>query len=189
MAVVWGLFGDSPKIVRVLLSTPEVSAKDRVSKLYPHSETSSCAEIDGVATAIEAFLKGDDIQFSLDAVQMSICSSFQQSVLRLEHQIPRGCVSTYQLIAGYLGNQKGARAVGNALAHNPFPIIIPCHRAVRSDRLLGGFQGGLTMKRALLIREGISFDDAGRVLAPGFYYDKKTLNTGFTLDLETVADI
>lgn len=172
VAIVWGLFRDSPRIVRVLLSGPNVSAKDRVSKLYPDSEMASCAEIDGVATAIEAFLEGDNILFSLEAVQMSICSAFQQSVLRAEYQIPRGCVSTYQLIAGYLGNQNGARAVGNTLAHNPFPIIIPCHRAIRSDRLLGGFQGGLNMKRALLIREGISFDDDGRVLASRFYYDR-----------------
>lgn len=172
IAVVWGLFDDSPKIVRVVLSTPEVSAKDRVSKLYPDSEISSCAEINGVAKAIEAFLEGDDIHFSLDVVQMSICSSFQQSVLRAEHQIPRGCVSTYQLIAFHLGNPNRARAVGNALAHNPFPIIIPCHRAIRSDRSLGGFQGGLNMKRALLSKEGISFDDAGRILAPRFYYDR-----------------
>jgi methylated-DNA-[protein]-cysteine S-methyltransferase len=170
LAVVWGLFSDAPKIVRVLLSVPEVSAKDRVAKLYPDAEESSCAEIDGVARSIEAFLAGDNVQFSLDAAMISLCTAFQQSVLKAEHQIPRGWVSTYQMIAGHLGNQNKARAVGNALAHNPFPIIIPCHRAIRSDRSLGGFQGGLNMKRTLLIREGFSFDDAGRVLASRFYY-------------------
>jgi methylated-DNA-[protein]-cysteine S-methyltransferase len=176
IAVVWGLFDDSPKIVRVVLSTPEVSAKDRVSQLYPECEISSCADINGVAKAIEGFLEGDNIRFSLDVAQLSICSSFQQSVLKAEHQIPRGCVSTYQLIALYLGNPNGARAVGNALAHNPFPIIIPCHRAIRSDCSLGGFQGGLNMKRTLLSKEGISFDDAGRVLAPRLYYDREKNN-------------
>jgi methylated-DNA-[protein]-cysteine S-methyltransferase len=50
--------------------------------------------------------------------------------------------------------------VGNALATNPFPIIIPCHRAIRSDGSLGGFQGATAMKRALLEREGIVFDAA-----------------------------
>jgi alkylated DNA nucleotide flippase Atl1 len=49
-------------------------------------------------------------------------------------------------------------AVGHALAANPFPIIIPCHRAIRSDGSLGGYQGGLAMKRSLLEREGIRFD-------------------------------
>lgn len=139
----WSFFGDFPKIVRVLLSTPEVSAKVRVSKLYPDSEASSCTEINAVATAIGTFLEGDNVQFSLDVVDLSLCSPFQQSVLCAEHRIPRGSVSTYQLIASHLGKRNGARAVGNALANNPFPIIVPCHRAIRSDRSLGGFQGGL----------------------------------------------
>jgi len=60
--------------------------------------------------------------------------------------------------------------VGNALATNPFPLIVPCHRAVRSDGSLGGFQGGPAMKRALLEREGIAFDRAGRAAVPRFHY-------------------
>ncbi|HUV77781.1 MAG TPA: MGMT family protein [Desulfobacterales bacterium] len=61
-------------------------------------------------------------------------------------------------------------AVGTALAKNPFPIIIPCHRAVRSDGTLGGYQGGLEMKRALLEMEGVCFDTLDRVLTKGFFY-------------------
>jgi methylated-DNA-[protein]-cysteine S-methyltransferase len=53
-----------------------------------------------------------------------------------------------------LGKPGGARAVGGALVHNPFPIIVPCHRAVRSNGQLGGFQGGQKMKRALLEFKG-----------------------------------
>jgi methylated-DNA-[protein]-cysteine S-methyltransferase len=79
-------------------------------------------------------------------------------------------VSTYQRIARYLGNAKGGRAVGSALANNPFPIIIPCHRAIRSDRTLGGYQGGLEMKRTLLEMEGIDFDDTGRIATEDFFY-------------------
>jgi methylated-DNA-[protein]-cysteine S-methyltransferase len=56
------------------------------------------------------------------------------------------------------------------LARNPFPIIIPCHRAIRSDGRLGGFQGGPAMKRALLELEGVEISAAGRVLAERFYY-------------------
>jgi len=52
---------------------------------------------------------------------------------------------------------------------NPFPIIVPCHRAVRSDLTLGGFQGGLSMKRALLEAEGIGFDSSGRVAVDSFF--------------------
>ena len=72
----------------------------------------------------------------------------------------------------YLGKSNGARAVGNALANNPFPLIVPCHRAIRSDRHLGGYQGGLEMKRALLETEGIAFDKAGRVKCPLFHYKR-----------------
>jgi len=69
-----------------------------------------------------------------------------------------------------LSSPNAARAVGNALANNPFPIIIPCHRAIRSDRSLGGYQGGLEMKRTLLGMEGIEFDDSGRAVTDNFFY-------------------
>jgi methylated-DNA-[protein]-cysteine S-methyltransferase len=87
-----------------------------------------------------------------------------------EREIPRGWVSTYGRIATHLGVPGGARAVGGALARNPFPIIIPCHRAIRSDGSLGGFQGGPDMKRALLEFEGVGFSSTGRVAAERFYY-------------------
>jgi len=83
------------------------------------------------------------------------CSKFQQKVLRAVYAIPRGKVSTYQLIAKQIGQPKAARAVGRALASNPFLLIIPCHRVIRSDGALGGYQGGLKMKRALLKKEGV----------------------------------
>jgi len=65
---------------------------------------------------------------------------------------------------------KGARVVGNALARNPFPIIIPCHRAIKTNGELGGFQGGLDMKRALLELEGIEVSDKGKVITDRIYY-------------------
>jgi methylated-DNA-[protein]-cysteine S-methyltransferase len=173
VGVIWSSFDGSPKIIRILLSTAELSAEDHVLKLYPDSQVSSCAEIDAIAIAIKAFLEGEDILFSLDVADLSSCPAFQQSVLRAEHRIPRGSVSTYQLIAAHLGKKNGARAVGNALATNPFPIIVPCHRAIRSDRHPGGYQGGLNMKLALLKKEGITFDDAGRVVCTRFFYEKK----------------
>ena len=171
VAVIWSKVDDGPKVVRVLLSKPEKLAEYQICRLYPNSQTSSCTEIDAVGTAISAFLEGEDISFSLDIVDFKLCSEFQQSVLRAEHQIPRGAVSTYKLIAAHLDKQNGARAVGNALANNPFPLIVPCHRAIRSDRHLGGYQGGLQMKFALLKNEGIVFDDAGRVVCTRLHYD------------------
>ena len=172
VGVIWTGLNDNPKIIRILLSKPGLSAEDQVPKLYPNSQVSSCSEIDDVATAIKRLLEGEEIEFSLDVVNLSLCTEFQKVVLRAEHRIPRGSISTYQLIAGYLGKRNGARAVGNALANNPFPLIVPCHRAIRSDRHLGGYQGGLEMKRALLEKEGIPFDDTGRVAYTQFHYER-----------------
>ena len=115
-------------------------------------------------------ISGFGVRFSLDIARFDLCSKFQQKVLCAEHRITRGRISTYQRIANHLGMVRGARAVGTALATNPFPIIIPCHRAIRSDGTLGGYQGGLQMKRALLEMEGIPFDSSGRVITEELFY-------------------
>ena len=173
VCVIWSVSDISPRIVRVLISKPGLSAEDQASELYPNSKTSSCAEIDAAAAAINAHLEGEDVVFSLNIVDFTLCSTFQQSVLRATYSIPRGSVSTYQRIAASLGIPKGARAVGNALANNPFPLIVPCHRVIRSDRHIGGYGGGTEMKRALLERERIIFDQARQVICPRFHYGRK----------------
>lgn len=171
VAVLWSVYRGEPKIYRILLSKPGTSAKQAMKKFFPNSLASSCPEINALASQIEAFLNGEDIQFPLAMVRLDLCSAFQQKVLRAEYAIPRGRVSTYNLIAKHLGNPNGARAVGMALATNPFPIVIPCHRAIRSDGALGGYQGGLKMKRTLLEMEGIAFHDAGHVATRRFFYE------------------
>jgi len=163
VAVLWSPYGNEPKICRILLSTPEIPAGDAVKKIFPRSESLSCREIGDTMDQIESFLSGEDILFSLHGLCLDRCSSFQRSVLLADYAIPRGRVSTYQRMAKHLGNPKGARAVGTALAKNPFPLIIPCHRAVRADLSPGGFQGGAGMKMALLAMEGIILDGNGRI--------------------------
>ncbi|MEW6586617.1 MAG: methylated-DNA--[protein]-cysteine S-methyltransferase [Nitrospirota bacterium] len=170
VAILWSVHRGQPKILRILLSKSGLSARHAVKSLFPDSVSSSCAEIDVIAARIADFLSGKDIRFSLDVARLDLCSAFQQEVLRAEHGIPRGRVSTYQRIAGHLGNARGARAVGTALAHNPFPIIVPCHRAIRSDGTLGGFQGGIEMKRALLEMEGVSVNGLNRVASARMFY-------------------
>jgi len=170
--ILWNRKEDHPKIVRILLPKLGFSSEGNLSTLYPNLPYASCRKIDEVAQKIKSFLEGEEIKFSLDIIDLSICSEFQQQVLRAECQIPRGRVSTYGLIAEYLEESRGARAVGNALANNPFPIIIPCHRAIRSDRHLGGYQGGTAMKKVLLEKEGLVFDDVGRIVCSHFYYER-----------------
>ncbi|MBN1267714.1 MAG: methylated-DNA--[protein]-cysteine S-methyltransferase [Anaerolineales bacterium] len=126
--------------------------------------------IETLAEQIRRKISGERITFDLSLLDWTFCGVFQQRVLQAEHAIPHGRVSTYGRIAAYIGSQRGGRAVGSMLAANPFPLLIPCHRAVRSSGELGGFQGGLPMKRALLEMEGVSFLPDGRVnLASVFY--------------------
>jgi methylated-DNA-[protein]-cysteine S-methyltransferase len=170
VAVLWKATEDGPRIVRVLLSTSGDSAVERAARQYPAAFESSCEEIDSITSRIRRLLAGEPVDFRLDAADLSICGTFQQRVLRAEHAIPRGRVSTYRLIAAHLGTPKAARAVGNALATNPFPLIVPCHRAIRSGGSLGGYQGGQDMKRSLLCNEGIAFDASGRAQVSDFHY-------------------
>ena len=83
---------------------------------------------------------------------------FARAVLESTALIPYGQVRSYADVARAAGSARAVRAAGNALAQNPFPIIIPCHRVVKSGGLLGGFGGGIAMKRKLLTLEGFAFD-------------------------------
>ena len=82
-------------------------------------------------------------------------SVFEEKVWSQIKKIPRGKTVTYSEIARRIGMPKAARAVGNAVGKNPFPVVVPCHRVVRSDGKLGGYSGpgGIRRKRELLRRE------------------------------------
>ena len=170
--VIWSISNKLPRIAHILLSRPGLSAEDQACELYPNSKISSCKEIDEIASSIRASLEGNDIKFSLNVVDLSQCTKFQQSVLRAQHAIPLGSVSTYGLIAAHVGAPGGARAVGNVMAGNPFPLIVPCHRTILSNFRLGGFQSGNEMKRTLLKKEGVKFDRKGKVICKRLHYDK-----------------
>ena len=76
VGVIWTGLNDNPKIVRILLSKPGLSAEDQVSELYTNLQASSCAEIDDVATAIKGLLEGEEIKFSLDVADLSLYTEF-----------------------------------------------------------------------------------------------------------------
>jgi O-6-methylguanine DNA methyltransferase len=82
-------------------------------------------------------------------------TEFQRKVWQETMKIPYGNTSTYLKLAVQLGDRSVARAVGKALGANPLPLIIPCHRIIASDGSLGGYSGGIQVKRALLKLEGI----------------------------------
>ncbi len=87
-------------------------------------------------------------------VDLTELGEFQRAVLDAASGLDFGETVTYTEIARRIGRPKASRAVGNALGRNPVPIIVPCHRVVRTDGTLGGYTGGLRYKRTLLDIEG-----------------------------------
>ena len=99
------------------------------------------------------YLAGDRETFDIP-IDCSNGTPFQRRVWRVLQRIPYGKLRSYQWIATRVGGRHYARAVGSAVGANPLPIVIPCHRIVGQDASLGGFSGGLPMKRKLLTLEG-----------------------------------
>ena len=170
LSIVWKETENDPKILRIFLSNETYSSEKLVKRNFVNAHSGSCQLIENIRKKIQNFLIGELIKFKLNNIALEVCSTFQKRVLLAEYKIPRGWVSTYGRIARLLGIPAGARAVGRALSTNPFPIIIPCHRAIKSNRELGGFQGGLKMKRALLEFEGIKFTQTNIVVMDNIYY-------------------
>jgi methylated-DNA-[protein]-cysteine S-methyltransferase len=169
LRIVWRETSEGAKVRRLLLPGEGIPAEEVMLTTRAGTGPLSNKAIQGVAEQIRSLLKGNAVDFQLDLIDLEGCSEFQRRVLLAEYKIPRGWVSTYGRIARSLGAPNAARAVGTALSRNPFPIIIPCHRAIRSNGELGGFQGGLNMKRALLELEGLEFSTTGKVLTSRFF--------------------
>ncbi len=93
------------------------------------------------------------------SIENSNLTAFQKKVLQLTKKIPEGKVATYGLLAKILGDINLSRAVGNALNKNPFPIIVPCHRVVKSNGYIGGFAKGIDEKVKLLKAENIKVNE------------------------------
>ena len=87
-------------------------------------------------------------------------TKFQIKVSKFLKTIPKGTVTTYSKVAESIGYPKAVRAVANAIGNNPNPIIIPCHRVVRSDGTIGGYSGigGINKKKSLLRKENIKLN-------------------------------
>jgi O-6-methylguanine DNA methyltransferase len=90
-------------------------------------------------------------------------SEFEQAVLRKALEIPRGEVRPYSWIAREIGHPKAVRAVGTALSKNPIPLLIPCHRVIRSDGHMGNYALGKKAKRILLAAEGIDIQGKEKI--------------------------
>ncbi len=106
-----------------------------------------------VAGELEGYFDGRRRAFTL-TLDRRLVRGFQAAVLAATEAIPYGTVRTYQEVAAAAGRPRASRAAGNALGANPLPIVIPCHRVVRTGGGLGGYAGGLERKTRLLAVEG-----------------------------------
>jgi methylated-DNA-[protein]-cysteine S-methyltransferase len=108
--------------------------------------------LDPVRRELDRYFAGKlrDFEVPLD---WSLSGDFARKVLRRTARIPYGSVASYGDVAVGVGTPRGARAVGNALGSNPIPVVVPCHRVVRTGGAIGGYGGGLPRKRWLLALE------------------------------------
>lgn len=114
------------------------------------------AQIDAAIAAIQALIAGEKRDLGGIALDMSRVGAFERRVYEVARAIPQGKTLTYGEVAERLGDKGLARAVGQALGRNPFPIVVPCHRVLAASGKTGGFSapGGVATKLRLLEIEG-----------------------------------
>ena len=111
------------------------------------------ARLDDVRRELDEFFAGSRRGFDVP-IDWALTTGFTQRVLQATWAIPFGAVATYRDVATEAGSPKAVRAAGNALSSNPIPIVVPCHRVLRTGGGLGGYTGGVDKKETLLRLEG-----------------------------------
>jgi methylated-DNA-[protein]-cysteine S-methyltransferase len=111
------------------------------------------ARLDEARRELDLYFEGKLHRFDLP-LDWRLSGGFRQRVLRAIARIPYGETRSYTEMATKAGNERAVRAAGTACGSNPIPLVIPCHRVLRSGGALGGYGGGLPMKEALLRLEG-----------------------------------
>ncbi|MFW6137858.1 MAG: methylated-DNA--[protein]-cysteine S-methyltransferase [Spirochaetota bacterium] len=151
-----GIVSFQERIILLDILHPRNEFINLVKTKYPES-TENYGMFKQAVQQIKGYMDGNITAFSLPCSLTG--TAFQKEVLRKTADIPYGRVSTYRQIAHSMGNPGALRAVGGALARNPLPLIIPCHRVIRSNGSPGGFGGGMgkgvDIKLKLLSLEGI----------------------------------
>lgn len=110
--------------------------------------------VDNARRQLDEYFEGRRQEFDVALDWTLMRRGFAERVLRATARIPYGRVSTYREVADEAGNRAATRAAGNALGSNPIPVIVPCHRVLRTGGGLGGYGGGLPTKEFLLRLEG-----------------------------------
>ena len=147
------------KIEEIILSNTQKTSNEIANDKYPNAKLKKAPKkLKRIIKELNKYFNEKEAHFSLDYLNLDKLTDFQRKVLIAEFNTKKGTVNSYGQLAKSINNPKAYRAVGSALSKNPFPIIIPCHRTVKSDRTIGGFGGvksGLESKKTLLELEGI----------------------------------
>ncbi len=170
MGAVWyaAAIGDE-KVFATAFSTTERGVLQELLESLPYNIPFQMAEKSSPFSAellktLKAIFDGKDVSLHFE-VAMDHMPSYTRRVLKCTSMIPVGYLTTYGAIAKAVGGSP--RAVGNAMAYNPFPLLIPCHRVVRADFSVGGYGAGEKIKRELLQREDRGYEEDGRVKING----------------------
>ena len=160
ITIIWK---DEPKFIieEIFISTPSEKSSAKSFEKYEQNEIlkeKKCRELDDFLVELDNYFNERDYKFSLKYLNLDKLTPFQRKVLIEEFNTEKGTVNSYKHLAKKIDSPKSYRAVGNALSKNPYPIVIPCHRTVKSDRTLGGYAGmkeGIETKKTLLEIEGL----------------------------------
>jgi methylated-DNA-[protein]-cysteine S-methyltransferase len=149
------LLATTPRgLVRVAFPEEDAdSVLERLARRISPRIVETPAPLDPVRRELEEYFAGTRRSFEL-ALDWTLVSPFGRRVLGATAEIPYGGVLSYAEVATEAGSPRGSRAAGNALGSNPMPIVVPCHRVLRTGGALGGYGGGLDRKRWLLELEG-----------------------------------
>jgi methylated-DNA-[protein]-cysteine S-methyltransferase len=141
-------------LVRVTfpVESPETVLEQLASTVSPRI-LESPAQLDEVRRELDLYFDGKLTDFELP-LDWQLTKGFYRKVLRATARIPYGKTRSYSQVAKRAGSPRAVRATGTALGSNPLPIVVPCHRVLRSGGALGGYGGGLDVKQALLELEG-----------------------------------
>jgi O-6-methylguanine DNA methyltransferase len=141
-------------VVQVRLDDDEEALRSSVAERFPDAEWKrGNGVVSDAARQIRRYLDGGPDP-DVDVVIPE--KGFSARVWRQIARIPRGTVRSYGRVARALGKPEAVRAVGQACGRNPVPLLVPCHRVVAADGGLGGFTGGVDVKRRLLALEGVT---------------------------------
>ncbi len=149
-----GVLGANSGLLRTTLPQPSAQQAKQLLGDRVKDASWSPAFFADLIKRLRSYLAGHKVAFP-DALDLSAATSFQRQVWQITRLIPYGETRSYSWLAEQLGKAGAVRAVGQALGRNPLPIIIPCHRVVAKDGQLGGYTGGVEIKRYLLNLEAL----------------------------------